>query len=146
VRDRNNFSGGAWVSLSVGRSKQAEPRWLIPMLCKAGGLTKRQLGTIRIHDHETHVEIDAESVDAFMARVGGEGGKLEKHIHVTRIEAPSAQRVPRPRNTAPNQRLNKPPQRVPHGKAERARADAKRPNTKHTGPPPCKKKKWRPAD
>ena len=29
---------------------------------------------------------------------------------------------------------------------ERARTDAKRPNPKHAGPPPGKKKKWHPAD
>jgi ATP-dependent RNA helicase DeaD len=83
----SSFNESAWVSLSVGRTKQAEPRWLIPLICKAGGLTKRQLGSIRILDHETHVEIDAASIDAFMAEVGA-GGKLEKAIHVTRMDAP----------------------------------------------------------
>lgn len=85
----DNFQGGAWVSLNVGRSKNAEPRWLIPMLCKAGGITKRQIGSIRIHDHETHVEIDAAHVDGFIERTG-EGGKLEKSIRVSRMShAPS---------------------------------------------------------
>jgi ATP-dependent RNA helicase DeaD len=89
-----NFVGGAWVALSVGRAQKAEPRWLIPMLCKAGGLTKRQLGAIRIQQSETHVEIDAESIDAFLARIG-EGGRLEKSIHVRRLaDAPSPTRPP----------------------------------------------------
>jgi ATP-dependent RNA helicase DeaD len=79
------FTGGAWVALSVGRAQSAEPRWLIPMLCKAGGLTKRQLGAIRIHQSETHVEIDADSIDAFFAHVG-EGGRLEKSIAVRRLD------------------------------------------------------------
>jgi ATP-dependent RNA helicase DeaD len=97
-----NFEGGAWISLSVGRTKQAEPRWLIPMLCKAGGLTKRQLGNIRIEQNETYVEIDAGSVDDFMARVGGDGGTLEKSIRVSRMmQAPSGASEPRPRREAP---------------------------------------------
>lgn len=83
------FSGGAWVSLSIGRSRQAEPRWLIPMLCKAGGLSKRQLGAIRILDQETHVEIDAASIDEFLSNLG-EGGRLEKNIRVTRLDGPPA--------------------------------------------------------
>lgn len=89
------FSAGAWVSLSIGRSRQAEPRWLIPLLCKAGGLSKRQLGAIRILDQETHVEIDADSIDDFLAHVG-EGGRLEKSIRVTRLAAPPPARPPGP--------------------------------------------------
>jgi len=151
ARDQDNFVGGAWVSLSVGRSKQAEPRWLIPMLCKAGGLTKRQLGTIKIHDYETHVEIDANAINDFMAHVGGDGGRLEKQIIVTRIEAPSQHHEPRQRREPAHH--ERPPQRpsklhrknaAPSGNADRARADAKRPKSKHAGPPPGKKKKWRP--
>jgi ATP-dependent RNA helicase DeaD len=149
-RGNENFAGGAWVSLSVGRNKQAEPRWLIPMLCKAGGLTKRQLGTIKIHDHETHVEIDAASIDAFMARIGGDGGKLEKQIQVTRISPPGQQHEPRQRRDAApaytDRPRAKPHHAKPSGKPERARTDAKRSNPKHAGPPPGKKKKWHPAD
>lgn len=84
------FASGAWIALSVGRTKQAEPRWLIPTLCKAGGLTKRQIGTIRIEEHQTLVEIDANSIDGFLATVGARGGRLEKSIQVRRLEgAPS---------------------------------------------------------
>jgi ATP-dependent RNA helicase DeaD len=137
ARQPDNFSGGAWVSLSVGRSKQAEPRWLIPMLCKAGGLTKRQLGTIKIHDYETHVEIDAAVVDDFMARVGGDGGKLEKQIHVTRIAAPGEMQQQRPRRESPPAYNDRPRAKPHHAKSERP--DKRR--AKHAGPPPGKKKK-----
>ena len=99
--DGGGFVSGAWVSLSVGRAQSAEPRWLVPMLCKAGGLTKRQLGTIRIHQSETHVEIDADSIDAFLERIG-DGGRLEKSIHVRRLrEAPTGDRVAAPRSKPP---------------------------------------------
>lgn len=146
---QENFEGGAWVSLSVGRSKSAEPRWLIPMLCKAGGITKRQIGTIRIEQYETHVEIDAGSIDAFMAHIG-ESGRLEKSIHVTRLaHAPSASHERRQRHAPAPAHADRPqpraPQRAhaakPAGKPHRKHADAK-----HVGAPKPKKKKWRPAD
>ena len=35
-RSTSDFIDGAWFSLSIGRKHSAEPRWLIPMLCKAG--------------------------------------------------------------------------------------------------------------
>src|SRR5690606_5981910 len=94
----SNFTSGAWVALSIGRDRQAEPRWLIPMLCKAGGISKRQLGSIRIDQNETFVEIDAASIDAFMRRIG-EGGRLEKSIHARRIDHPPGggyERRPKP--------------------------------------------------
>jgi ATP-dependent RNA helicase DeaD len=158
---QENFTGGVWVSLSVGRSKQAEPRWLIPMLCKAGGLTKRQLGSIRIHDHETHVEIDAASVDDFIARVGGDGGRLEKSIHVTRLDhAPSQERAPRERPAHQERaqpRAETRRQRQPHAKStgshehkpKRKHPAPKHAHAKHAGPPPGKKKNkknWHPMD
>ena len=65
------------------------------MLCKAGGLSKRQLGAIRILDQETHVEIDADSIEDFLAHVG-EGGRLEKSIRVTRLDGPPPARAPGP--------------------------------------------------
>jgi ATP-dependent RNA helicase DeaD len=125
-----NFVGGAWVALSVGRAQSAEPRWLIPMLCKAGGLTKRQLGTIRIHQTETHVEIDANVIDAFLARTG-EGGRLEKSIFVRRMEEPASAGRAERRAKPPGARSAGP------GAAARApRAEAR----------PKKKGAWRPED
>ena len=147
----DNFEGGAWVSLSVGRTKQAEPRWLIPMLCKAGGITKRQIGSIRIHEHETHVEIDAANIDAFFAHIG-EGGRLEKSIHVTRMgHAPNEGPRERPRHNARTayddrpQRPDKPAPR-PSRPEMASKPNPKQKHAKQAGPPPHKnKKKWHPA-
>jgi len=33
---RNDFDDGVWFKLSVGRKQKAEPRWILPLLCKAG--------------------------------------------------------------------------------------------------------------
>ena len=53
--------GGAWFRIDVGRAKGADPKWLLPMICRAGGLTKADIGTIRVFDHETKFEISAEA-------------------------------------------------------------------------------------
>ena len=87
---RESFQNGVWISLSVGRAQSAEPRWLIPMLCKAGGITKADIGSIRIQQSETHVEIDPAIVDALFEKIGRDG-KLEKSIRATRMDtAPQA--------------------------------------------------------
>ena len=73
---------GAWFRLDIGRSKNADPKWLLPMLCRKGGLTRDQIGAIRIFDTETKVEI-AEAVAAnFAANMRRPGGDS---INVVRI-------------------------------------------------------------
>ncbi|CCQ73023.1 DEAD/DEAH box helicase [Magnetospira sp. QH-2] len=84
-RQRDDFKNGVWISLSVGREHTAEPRWLLPMLCRAGHVTKHEIGAIRIHAKETHVELAPDSIERFMEALGP-GQKVEKTISVTRLE------------------------------------------------------------
>jgi len=81
---RDDFKNGVWFSLSVGRKHNAEARWLLPMLCRAGHITKNEIGAIKIHQNETHVELTPQSVDKFLEAVGP-SRKVEKSITVTRI-------------------------------------------------------------
>lgn len=88
---REEFKNSVWVSLSIGHDASAEPRWILPMLCGRGNITKRNIGAIKIHQKETHVELTADCADAFFKAVG-DGGKIEKNITVTRIHGtPSPQ-------------------------------------------------------
>ncbi len=67
---RDDFADSKWFSVSVGRKQNAEPRWLIPLLCKKGGITKREIGAIKMQPDETHVEIAANCVTRFLAAIG----------------------------------------------------------------------------
>lgn len=78
---RTDFSDGRWFSLSVGRKQNAEPRWLIPMLCRHGKLTKRDIGAIRMQPEETHVELSAEGAERFLSAIGP-NRMLEKGIRI----------------------------------------------------------------
>lgn len=98
-RQRDDFKDSVWLSLTVGRDQNAEPRWLLPMLCRAGHITKREIGAIKIQATETYVEMTAGSVDKFLEALGA-GAKIEKNIAVTRLEgAPGAVRAPRSDST-----------------------------------------------
>ncbi|MBZ7920236.1 DEAD/DEAH box helicase [Ensifer adhaerens] len=79
--DRADFSDGSWFSLSVGRKQSAEPRWLIPMLCRHGKLTKRDIGAIRMQQEETFVEMTADGAERFLSAIGKDK-MLEKGIRV----------------------------------------------------------------
>ncbi len=79
---RAAFSGeAAWFRLDIGRTKNADPKWLLPMLCRKGKITKQDIGVIRIFDTETKVEI-AEPVAAQFAlnmkRPGGDSIRVER--------------------------------------------------------------------
>ncbi len=84
-RHRNEFENSIWMSLSVGRKQNAEPRWLIPLICNAGGITKREIGSIRMQNSETFVQLDADHADSFFETLGP-NRTLEKNITVTRLE------------------------------------------------------------
>ena len=58
-----------WFRLDIGRQKLADPKWLVPMICRKGKVTKQDIGAIRIFDGETRFEIDAKVAERFAEAV-----------------------------------------------------------------------------
>jgi len=84
-KHREDFGESTWFSVSVGRKQNAEPRWLLPMLCTAGNITKREIGAIKMQENETYVQLTANRADQFMDAVGPTG-VLEKGIRISRLD------------------------------------------------------------
>lgn len=84
-RNRSKFEEGVWFRLNVGRKHNAEPRWLLPMICRAGHIAKKDIGSIRIFEADSRFELDAKLADKFQEIVK-ENGTGEKSITITRIE------------------------------------------------------------
>ncbi|KQV81540.1 DEAD/DEAH box helicase [Rhizobium sp. Root1220] len=82
---RDDFGASVWFSVSVGRKQNAEPRWLIPMLCRNGNVTKREIGAIKMQQDETFVEIAADSAGTFLQSIGPNKA-LERGIRVTQLD------------------------------------------------------------
>ena len=57
--------GSVWFRASVGRQKNAEARWLLPMICRRGGIDKHDIGAIRIYGTHTEFEISAQAAEQF---------------------------------------------------------------------------------
>ena len=53
--------------VAVGRKDGADPKWLVPLICRAGGITKREIGAIRVFDTDTRFEVQRASSAAFAA-------------------------------------------------------------------------------
>lgn len=112
ARNAESFGPSAWFSVSLGRNQNTEPRWLLPMLCRAGDITKDDIGAIRIQPDESFVEIRASSVPGFLAAIGPDL-MLEEGAAIRQLEqAPDLSRAPRPA-PAPRRAHSERPERAP---------------------------------
>ena len=84
-REVKSFGPSKWFSVDIGREGKAEARWLLPMICKAGGITKNEIGAIRIQENETFIEISAPAVPGFLDSVGSDM-KLENQATLTTLD------------------------------------------------------------
>ena len=114
-RTRTRFEGGTWFKVSLGRKHKAEPRWLLPMLCKAGGVTKTAIGSIRIFDTESIFEVAAQKADAFAESIE-KNGSGERGVTIAPVDGPGERRSGPPSG-----------QRRPPGPVERYDPNAPRP-------------------
>jgi ATP-dependent RNA helicase DeaD len=64
---RAGFEDATWFRIDLGRNKNAEARWILPMICRRGHVTKREIGAIRIFEKETRFQITAEWAERFEA-------------------------------------------------------------------------------
>jgi len=62
-------AGGSWFRMNIGRRNNADPRWILPMLCRRGGLGKGDIGAIRIFDRETKFEVRDSAAGKFAEAV-----------------------------------------------------------------------------
>ena len=122
--------GGVWFTLSLGRKQRADPKWLLPMICKAGGVSKRDVGSIRIEDTQTRFEIAGDKAAGFAEQIRRPGG-MERGIVIAREgEAHASAKREKPRSRPDTKPGKKPAHRGKGGPADRGHA------RKHKGKPP----------
>jgi ATP-dependent RNA helicase DeaD len=57
----------AWFRISIGREKKADPKWVLPLLCRRGGVTRDEIGKIVILATETRFEVAKVAAARFAA-------------------------------------------------------------------------------
>ena len=94
---------GVRFRVNLGGKDQADPRWLLPLICRRGGVTRREVGTIRIGPHETIFEIAGDAAADF-ALAAAETDPRAPHVRVERIDGPSGAAPPdaRPAHAKPH--------------------------------------------
>ena len=81
-REREDARPMVWFRLNIGRERNADPRWLLPLICKAGGITKSEIGVIKIFDRDTRFQIVADLADQFADAVRS---NTQKEGHISRV-------------------------------------------------------------
>lgn len=97
-RHDNGFANGSvWFRLNIGRLKNADPRWLLPMICRHGKITKQEIGVIRIFERETKFEVNADVAERFIATAH----QIERpEVRIERlVEGPAAEGKAAPRHS-----------------------------------------------
>jgi len=68
-RHRPGFDDTVWFRMDIGRRQNADPRWILPLICRRGHITRNEVGAIRIAANETHFQIPAPLAAKFSAAV-----------------------------------------------------------------------------
>lgn len=121
------FGDSFWLRLSTGRDNQAEPRWLLPMMCRVGNLTKDDIGAIRIFDDHTFIQLKETSRARFTAAMGTPM-QLEQDIAVSYSDAPAGGGDrPAPRGPRPDGDRKSPPRKFDGDKPRHKADDREKP-------------------
>jgi ATP-dependent RNA helicase DeaD len=92
ARGRTRLVRAVWFRLDCGRVGGAEPRWVLPLICRLGHVTRRDIGLLEVRERDTRFEIAAEAADAFAAAVARSTAADVADVTITR-ETPPADRA-----------------------------------------------------
>jgi ATP-dependent RNA helicase DeaD len=76
---------GVWFRMDVGRDGRADPKWLLPFLCRRGHVTRQEIGRIRILSRETQFEVAPYAAQRFAAAARKAEGD-DAHIRVVPMQ------------------------------------------------------------
>ncbi len=64
-RHRPGFEDTIWFRMDIGRRQNADARWLLPLICRRGHITRNEVGAIRIGQAETFFQVPRAIADRF---------------------------------------------------------------------------------
>jgi len=84
-KHRPGFDDTQWFAMDIGRRQNADPRWILPLLCRRGHITRNEIGAIRIGANETWFQVPsaiAAKFNAAVQRTASEDGEDESGIRI----------------------------------------------------------------
>jgi ATP-dependent RNA helicase DeaD len=129
--ERVDFDGSAWFHMAIGRRDNADPKWLLPMICKRGNITRQDVGAIRIFERETKFEIAPAAAARFAQAVRKSGGDIEiQPVGAASARAPDPAHTPRPKSRKEGREGGAQPRKEAHQGRERFKPKDKKKSKK----------------
>jgi ATP-dependent RNA helicase DeaD len=113
---RPGFEDVVWFRMNIGRRQNADPRWILPLICKRGHITKSEVGAIRIQPNETGFQIPRALASRFLAAVNksaGQDGEDDSGVRIEPADGPMPQGQRGGANRAPPRHHATPTHRKP---------------------------------
>jgi ATP-dependent RNA helicase DeaD len=85
---RPGFEDVVWFSMNIGRRQNADPRWILPLICRRGHITKSEIGAIRIGAGETRFQIPSKLADRFAKEVAKTAEQDEDGVLIQIADGP----------------------------------------------------------
>ena len=96
------MANGVWFRLNVGRERNADPKWLLPEICRQGEVTKKDIGAIRVFEMETLFQIDPAMAPKFTILVSE---RKKGGVRISPALDQTGQSTARPREDRPHERV-----------------------------------------
>jgi len=84
-RLKEEFGPSVWFTLPMGRATGAEPRRILPIVCRSEAVTGADIGAIRVFDTESWVQISESKVAGLIESLGP-NGEIEKGVTLRRAQ------------------------------------------------------------
>ena len=105
-KSHEDFGEGVWLRMGKGQRDGLSPGQVVPMICKSGDITNKDIGAIRIQSDHTFIELRKLCVKGFFKSIGPdesvEGAKIIQLTEVPNIPPPATRR----NNERPKRRLS----------------------------------------
>ena len=95
------FSEAVIFRVNLGRDAKAEPGWLLPLICRRGGVTRREVGAIRVGASSSTFEIASDAAQDF-ALAAGELDPRAPHVTIEPVVHGSGGHSPPTRSAPPH--------------------------------------------
>jgi len=117
--------------MEIGRRQNADPRWILPLLCRRGHITRNEIGAIRIGANETFFQVPRAIAGKFGAALSRTANSEDEQDRILIEQSASGPRE----DARENRRRGGPPHRPGGPSPHKPRPHRKGPgNGPHKGP------------
>jgi ATP-dependent RNA helicase DeaD len=111
---REGFDDIVWFRMDIGRRQNADPRWILPLICRRGHITKNEVGAIRIGANETAFQVPRALAGKFLSAVQRTATE-DDDVRFEQTDGPPQHGGPRQHRDGPNRPMRDRPTGGPRG-------------------------------